>query len=231
MVDTSIRRDYSPKIRALLKQIGDKKIKHLMIQRVPVSTVIKALLDVITLGNYSSTTKKIGYDKVFHLSLICTLDNNGRYIIEKNEVINISKNIPSSHQGSEQIDVPSFQEGEGLTVAEFLNNTKIKQGSSFFLYDAFNRNCQMFIQDLLKNSNLLTTELNEFIIQDAKTILKGLPFYTQYLAKGITDLGAQFNVMLYGRSIKIKKSKSKIKKIEIEKSILDKLKQFYLKNV
>lgn len=210
----SIRRDYSPQIRTLLKKIGEKKIKSIIIQRVPVESVIKGMLNLITLGNYTKTTEKLGYDKVFHLSAILTLENNERIVVEKNEVINISKKIPS---GGNQMSVPISKD---ITLNQFLNNTREKQGSNFFIYHPFKRNCQMFIRDLLQNSGLLTNEAKEFILQDADKIIQGLPWYTSYVAKGITDLGAQFNTLIYGRGIKDKK---------INKDIIEKFKQIISK--
>lgn len=219
-MDLSIRRDYSPEIRTLLKKVGDKKIKSIVVQRVPVESVIKGLLNVITLGNYSKQTEKLGYDKVFHLSSIITLENNVKIVVEKNEVINISKKIPKS---GEQIDVMVTKE---ITLNEFLENTRSKQGSNFFIYDMRRRNCQMFIRDLLQNSSLLTNEAKEFILQDADAIVKKLPFYTSYVAKGITDLGAQLNLLIYGRgSTHVKKSSIKKTKQNIEKSIIEKFKK------
>jgi len=215
-MDLSIRRDYSPQIRTLLKKIGEKKIKSIVIQRVPVESAIKGMLNVITLGNYTKTTEKLGYDKVFHLSAILTLENNERIVVEKNEVINISKKIPS---GGNQMSIPISKD---ITLNQFLNNTREKQGSNFFLYNAFNKgkggNCQKFIHDLLQNSGLLTNEAKEFILQDADKIVQGLPWYTSYVTKGITDLGAQFNTLTYGRGIK------KTSKKQIDEKILEKFK-------
>ena len=196
-IDTSIRRDYKPQIRDLLKKIGDKYITSITIQRVPIESTLKNVLNVLSLGTYNKQTQKLGYDKVFHLSMILTLQGiKNPIVVEKNEVINISTKIPPMKQGGARMSVPVIKK---ITLNQLLENTRSKQGSNFFLYDAFKRNCQMFINDLLTNSGLNNESVREFILQDAKKILEGLPSYFQGLSKGLTDLGAQLDTIIYGR--------------------------------
>lgn len=197
LIGPSIRRDYSPPIRDFLKKHGDKKIKSITLQRVPIESALKSVLDVITLGQYSKTTQKLGYDRVFHLSSIIFLEGLPfPIVVEKNEVINISRKIPPMKKGGSRLNVPVTK---NITLNEMLNNASSKLGSRFFLYDAFTNNCQMFIRDILKYSDLLTPEIEKWIMQDAQAILKGLPIYTKYATRGLTDLGAQFNRIIYGK--------------------------------
>lgn len=199
LIGPQIRRDYAPQIRELLKKVGDKKITDITIQRVPIESVLKSVIDIITLGQYSKQTKKLGYDKVFHLSMIVTLEGGKRLVVEKNEVINISPKIPPMKKGGAQMKVPISQE---ITLNQLLSNAQEKMGSRFFIYHPFTANCQMFIDSLLTHSNLNTPEVKAFILQDAQAILKGLPIYSSAALKGITDLGAQFNRIIYGRGKK-----------------------------
>jgi hypothetical protein len=56
------------------------------------------------LGKWNQLVKKYGFDKFFHSSLICVV--NGEPLnVEKNEVISISKNIPSG-EGVESQEIP-----------------------------------------------------------------------------------------------------------------------------
>jgi hypothetical protein len=193
----SIRRDYKPEIRQFLGKYGDKKIKTITIQRVPIDSVLKGLLNALSLGTYEKQTQKLGYDKIFHLSMIVTLDGVSKpVVVEKNEVINIGFKIPPMKKGGARQSVPVNKD---ISLNELLENTRKVQGSNFFLYDAFKRNCQMFIRDLLKYSGLLTPEVEAFIMQDAKKILEGMPWYFSGLAKGLTDIGAQLDRIIYGK--------------------------------
>jgi len=205
LIGPSIRRDYKPAIKEFLKKNGDRKITKMEVQRVPIDSGLKTLLNIISLGTYEKQTQKLGYDRVFHLSLIISLEGyNKPVVVEKNEVINISTSIPPMKQGGARIPINVNKE---ITLNQLLETTQKLQGSNFFLYDAFKRNCQMFIRDLLKNSGLLTPEAEQFIMQDAKKILEGLPFFFSKVAKGMTDLGAQLDRVIYGGIVK------KVKKV------------------
>jgi hypothetical protein len=57
----------------------------------------------------------------------------------------------------------------------------------------------MFIRDLLKYSGLLTPQSEAFIYQDVKELVKGLPFYTEYLARGLTNLAGQWDRIYFGK--------------------------------
>jgi len=208
LFNTPIRRDYSPAIRKFLNKIGNKKIINMAVQRVPIDSNLQGLLNAISLGTYNKQTEKLGYDEIFHLSLIIQLANKRKpIVVEKNEVINISNRIPPLKKGGERMNIPV---NKSITLNQLLDNTREKQGTNFFLYDAFKRNCQMFINDLLTNSGLNNPELQTFILQDAEKILKGLPFYFSSVARGLTDLGGQFNTILYGRGNLKKKSLSNL---------------------
>jgi hypothetical protein len=192
----SIRRDYSPNVRNVLNKYGNMKIKSAVVQRVPIESMLKNVLNVISLGKFKEQTKKLGYDKVFHLSLIVVCENGTQLVIEKNEVINISTKIPPMKKGGERMNVTINKD---ITLNQLLENAQQKIGSKFFLYDAFKNNCQMFIDSLLTHSGLNTPELKKFILQDAGKILEGMPFYMKDVARGLTNLGAQFNRIIYGK--------------------------------
>jgi hypothetical protein len=197
LIGPAIRRDYPPQARQILEKFGNLPIRALVLQRVPIENTLKTLLNVLSLGKYEQVTQDLGYDKVFHLSLIVYLKRVRRpLVVEKNEVINISFQIPPMKRGGEQLEIPV---NKNISLNELLNNTRNIQGSDFFLYHPFKRNCQMFIRDLLKNSGLLTPQAEAFIIQDAASILRKMPWYFEGLTKGLTDLGAQLNRIIYGK--------------------------------
>jgi len=199
LIGPSIRRDYPPEAREIIERFGDLPIRGLIIQRVPIESTLKGLLNILSLGKYEQVTRNLGYDKVFHLSLIVYLKRVRRpIVVEKNEVINISFKIPPMKRGGDQLQIPVNKD---ITLKQLLDNTREKQGTDFFLYHPFKRNCQMFIRDLLLNSGLLTPEAEKFIIQDAASILRKMPWYFEGLTKGLTDLGAQLNRIIYGKGL------------------------------
>ena len=80
-----LRNGFSPKISNLLKQISNEKITSVVISRQPIQSAINTLLNVLTFGEYDKHRQKMNYDDYFHLKLII----NNKYILEKNERINI----------------------------------------------------------------------------------------------------------------------------------------------
>lgn len=193
-----IRRDYPPSVREFIKKNGEKEITGIIIQRVPLASTLNGFLNVLTLGQYNKAKKKAGYDDLFHLSMIATIGGK-RVVIEKNEVINISNKIPSMKQGGEQLTMNNFQP---IKLNTLLNNAYEKRGDQMFVYSADKNNCQDFLVLLLKSSNLLTPEAEQFIKQDAQAIFKRMPDYTASLAKSLTDMAAFGNLVLEGRGAK-----------------------------
>lgn len=193
-----IRRDYPPLVREFIKKNGEKQITKIIVQRVPLAETLDGFLNVLTLGQYGKAKKKAGYDDLFHLSMLVWL-NGKKICIEKNEVINISNKIPPMKKGGSQMEIAITQP---LTLNELLNRAYEKRGDQMFLYNSATNNCQDFIILLLRSSNLLTPEAEQFIKQDAKAIFQRMPGYTADIAKALTDVAAIGNVIMEGRGAK-----------------------------
>jgi hypothetical protein len=74
------------------------------------------------------------------------------------------------------------------TLGEFYDKTLKAVGDhQFFTYNAFQQNCQAFIADLLRSNGALTPEAQTFVMQDAQTVIKQLPFYVSKIAQFATD--------------------------------------------
>lgn len=200
ILDRFMGKDRLPKeAQAVLDKVGDKKIDFIFIQRVPVEAALKGMLDVLSLGQFSKATKKLGYDKVFHLSMIVQLEGGQDVVVEKNERINISFKIPPMKKGGEKILV-GFRGRK--TLNELLENTRKKIGdNAFFTYQSFKYNCQHFINAILDSNGINNPQAKAFILQDAGAILENMGddfAYMRPLANSITDLGAAFNNLIYG---------------------------------
>lgn len=73
---------YSPPVATFLQEKGSIAIQRLEVRRVPISSGINAALQAVTGGKWEQEKQRLGYDQLFHLSLIA----NGNIVIEKNEV-------------------------------------------------------------------------------------------------------------------------------------------------
>lgn len=180
-----------PSARKLLEQVGGEEIKTLEIVRTPLSSFTKAFLNTISLGQFEKISKKY-YDEMFHLSLWI----NGKYNLEKNEVVYFNTNNPkkSNSQVKEVKNIPA-----GITIQQLIDNTRKRMGNeNFSNYDAEKLNCQNFLINVLDGSDIGDKEDGDFIFQDATKIFKELPEYAKVLGKASVKLGAIFNRLIYG---------------------------------
>ena len=174
--------------RKTLEKYGDKKINELTILRTPIVSMIKKALKLIGAN--------IKYDDLFHLGLIADVEGGKKIILEKNEVINIDDKFKSNSK-SEYLKVPY---NGRLTLNELVNSAMPLWNPQykFFEYNFKTNNCQIFIKNLLKGSNLLNAELEKFIMQDVNDLLgnKG-----EKVATLITDVAGVFNKLTGGRIV------------------------------
>jgi len=190
------RLDYQPSVRRLLAELGHLPILSLTVSRAPIQSFINKALDFVSLGTWDKARHKFGFDKLFHLCLLADLPGGKRVVIEKNEVINISRGYRTM-PNAEFMPVP----GQNFPqLSQFLDAARRQMGdAAFFSYDPFKNNCQVFIRALLKAHNLYTPELNQFIFQPVDKLVQELPSWTAPVARAVTDLGAMANVALEGR--------------------------------
>ena len=122
-----------PQVRKILESYGDMKIKKIEIARVPLRRAITYVGNLITFGKLNKIQKDMGYDKLFHLYSIITLENDDEYILEKNEVINLQKiNIdPRQIEETEVIDINI--KNKKLTLNMILSNMEKAMGKDKFL--------------------------------------------------------------------------------------------------
>jgi hypothetical protein len=85
------RKNYSPKVKKILSQFGDVPIQRIFIKRTPLGKLMKAALNIASLGEFNKKFKNIPYDELYHLRLDIETSKacKGKITLEKNEVINI----------------------------------------------------------------------------------------------------------------------------------------------
>lgn len=196
-VATGIKTFFSPRkdsfnnvSQQTLKNYGNNKIIKLSIYRTPITQVFEKVLNIISMGKWDAMKKDYGFDKFFHLALVATVEGNKNIIIEKNDVINISTDYKTS-KDTETIDVPL--QNINFTINDMLNKIRQKQGDkTFFEYDAFKNNCQMFVKSLLEDSGLYNEDINNFVFQDVGELSKEISTISK-IARGLTNVAGWFN--------------------------------------
>ena len=206
-VSLGVRDNYPPSTRKVLAEIGTQPVVSMVIRRDPIQGLLQTALNAITLGSWEKMKQRFAFDKIYHLGLEVSVRINpassqiGRYVIEKNEVINVSPAKAYTKQ-TETWAVPLV--GGSTTIQTLLSGAQRIQGAQFFKYDAFNNNCQDFIAAVLSGSGLATPQLLTIVKQPLESALSSLPDYTQKVAKAVTDVAALANVALEGRGVQIK---------------------------
>lgn len=182
-----IREGAPPKIRALLDTYGDQKIVGLQVGRFPIYSAIEKLANIITLGQWEENKAKLKYDKMFHLFLLITLEGGHRFRLERNETVHV-KPIPEQIEGEDRTNVKVF--GHNIKLRPFIDKAEAQaKPRNLWRYDAIDNNCQCFVRDCLKGSNIWTANLNAFVMQDAYKLIEGFEWFKD-LAKTVTDAAA-----------------------------------------
>ena len=65
---------------------------------------------------------------------------------------------------------------------------------NFYRYSAYDNNCQTFISNILKANNLLTYELNNFIVQNTQQLFNNLSNLRK-ITNTLTDIAGRFDVI------------------------------------
>lgn len=198
-----------------LKELGTKNIKALTIIRSPLKKHWENALNVLSLGKFKEIQKKLGYDKLFHLSLLADVEDK-IIIIEKNEVIHIAPiDKEAIDKNTEYLNVSLNNK---LTLDVLIDNTLKGMGSTeFYDYDALGvngkqpNNCQNFIMQILNYNKILTQKEKNFIYQDMTPITEelknqGVGFVPNML-KFITNTGSRVSRFI-GKGKKGKKKES-----------------------
>jgi len=165
------RNDYPPKVRGIIEKYGNQEIKSIVIRRNPLQSLMNFALNAVSLGGWNKNMEDKPYDTLFHLSIVLTLNNSTRVVLEKNEVINMDTIIKVAPK-TETEDIPDIQ--PGLTLNTLLNNAKNRMGAKYFTYSAKDNNCQDFILAVLQANNIGNEQDYSFIKHDTKSLFEGL---------------------------------------------------------
>jgi hypothetical protein len=185
----SPRDAYNNTSKRTLEQLGKGQIKGITLSRAPIKGVLTKALDFISMGKFSELKKKYGFDKFYHLSMLVDVDLNGtrrKVVVEKNAVIHISASIKTESDAEYlMVSVPS-----GITLDQLMDKTKQSMGGSYFPYDAFKNNCQVFIDSVLKANGLLSAQAHTWLFQNIEQLAKDMPEVSKQIASAVTTTGA-----------------------------------------
>ena len=185
-------KDFSQKVKRLLKKYGNQKIIGLRIGRRPINPLIEKAFNIISGGQWEKLKKQYYFDKLFHLFLIITLDDGTVISFEKNEIVTLTEN--DSRCSMQDVECIEIQYPVGsLTLNDLVKKPLEKMGQyNYFVYDSFKSNCQMFLRSVLQTFNLYSSKVNNFVYQDITKIIEKLPWYVKWGSKKATDLSAKF---------------------------------------
>jgi len=184
---------------------------------------VDKFINLISFGKFNQAKKDLGYDKMFHLSLILQLENGPKLLVEKNERINMTTSFKDGGQVQYSPPQGILTIPGNPTLGEFYDKTLKAVGDhQFFTYNAFQQNCQAFIADLLRSNGALTPEAQTFVMQDAQTVIKQLPFYVSKIAQFATDTAGRVRQFFgFGN----KKSSKKIQRRKKFQDFMNKIKK------
>lgn len=190
---TGSRKDgLPPSSREVLKKYGTIPIIKATLYRHPIPNYIHEAILLLSKG------EKLPYDKYMHLGILLILQDGRRINVEKdyNVTISITKTLPID---TELKEVPLYN--NQLTLNEIITNTRDKMGlMKFEKYEAFGKNCQNFVLNLMRANNIGDKSDEEFVIQDLSDLIKIVDRYP-YLKKIInsaTDTARAFHILVYG---------------------------------
>lgn len=184
----------TPKLKKYLDNNGNVKIKRLCVYRAPLSKTYILIADYITLGKFKEIRNMLSYDDIYHLALYFELENGKCGLLEKNHVVqinNVNKSIPHYYM---PIDIHNT-----YTLNILLDNAKhlYKDDTEFYGYNAKKNNCQRFIMSILISNDLLTNDLQKFVLQDAETLLNSSTVLEK-LVNIATGIATRGDLLLYG---------------------------------
>jgi hypothetical protein len=175
--DLMMRARYPPFSRALYDKYKGWKVRQIIVGQHPVAPVVYQIVKTFSLGLWDKIGHTMFYSgRLHHVLLFLVLEspyNEYKMIsLDKNEVVGISDNFTIN---SEMIirNVPNVKQLD-ITLEKFLEPAH-NQKEKHLKYKIMDNNCQGFTNFLLEAHGILTSELNEFIMQDIKKLSEILP--------------------------------------------------------
>ena len=184
-----------PKIlNKIIRENSRVNIKHIEVCRNPIMTVFQKGLNILTFGRMKKVMNRLGYDKLYHLYMVITLENGNVYSIEKNQRVNI---IPRKVLQKNGECTEKYYPVKKMTLDSLFATAMIKvNGERLWRYSAFKNNCQRFIYDVLNSNGI--NQFNDFILQDVNNLANK---YVKAVANRVTDVANVVEYLIRGGGI------------------------------
>jgi hypothetical protein len=164
----------SRQVAEFLHKYGEYEVIGIKCCRAPVAKTIKYIFNMLSLGEFQKRLNIRGIDDIFHLWIVLTLTdgvNTFDVRFDKNEMVEYTTD-PKKLKAKDFINIDVNWPTKLITL--FNNAAKIHPVPGFWLYDAKNNNCQIFVQSLLNGSGYYTPKAKEFVFQPADELLENL---------------------------------------------------------
>lgn len=166
-------------VKEILEKYGSNTVNKITVYREPIKAVVNKALNVISSGDFNKNMINKGYDVMFHLYCVMSLDNGVDIYTERNE------RVKMVIWDRKPINAESRFVRTNIRLQSIFNSALENEGAGLWRYDPITNNCQKYITALLKYNHYLTPELNAFINQDASNLLTK---EQHEFSKGLTDI-------------------------------------------
>ena len=179
-------------VKKWLEKYGNSKIHGLYVGKIPIRKIWSDMLKILSKGKLEQIMKELKYDHLYHTFILYHLkDDNSMWMVERNGRLSVKAYNPLiKHEefGGQARFLPVIISDK--TVSEmFENHEKLIGGwDKLVFYDIVSNNCQKFINNHLRANNLLTNEIEKFVNQKLKTVMKDYSITRKFL-KHVISLG------------------------------------------
>lgn len=154
---------FSEKVKIILQNHKFDFINKITIGRYSLPYILMTSLKVLSLNQIEQRMKSQEINKLYHVFLIIETVSGEKFLLEKNEKINLVKN-PTLNIKNEYFPIPIIP--SNLTLKILLDNTKMLMGKhKFFNYDAYENDCQDFTISCLTSNKICDAKYDDFIKQ------------------------------------------------------------------
>jgi len=185
-----VRDNYPPMSRRVLAKFGSEKITTVHVCRAPLAPILNKTIKAVS--------KKLPFDKLYHLSIKFKLANGYYLRLDKREVASavISRRLKDS---DDEVCV-SVVGGAFSTPSEVIDATRAKLGvAHYFTYRATGWNCQDFVMSMLEAGGYtITPEIKEFVLQDVAGKVSPI---AERIANATTDAVSRLNLIVEGEGM------------------------------
>lgn len=190
-----------PKSASALNASRDHVVTGMWIGRKHLASMNSTLMRKLTSGEVNESS--LSFDDLYHLFLVIVTDI-GSYVYEKHVVVNYEPFDSSEYANMVGVESRNISVLARFTVGDFFTSALDVMGEiRYYTYDAFNNNCQNFVNDSLEASARqgrisYTQSERKFVLQDVSELTSQIDDETKSIVRGITDTANKAHTMIYG---------------------------------